>query len=273
MLCDCEQSVLSVLPDGIDCSYTPRNSQIAGIVMLPLGAALPTDWQSAQAFLDAIDNTETAGRKGKYFIGIGDIPESEDITVRLGRTHQEIIGRRWTLNFAPGMAVASQYAFLQNLQKTRRNFRFWFATMGGRLLGGASGIRPDFVSAKTIYGGGVEDLEAAKLILQWQAMVEPDRTHLPELFDIDSPAGLAPGIDGSMVNFKIISQEYYNSSTNVLTFTENGGTIPADSVVGIYRDGQKLFPLEYVRTGNVVTIDTATHYEGANYQIVIGTLE
>ena len=117
MLCDCEQSVLSVLPDGIDCSYTPRNSQIAGIVMLPLGAALPTDWQSAQAFLDAIDNTETLGRKGKYFIGIGDIPESEDITVRLGRTHQEIIGRRWTLNFAPGMAVASQYAFLQKLQK------------------------------------------------------------------------------------------------------------------------------------------------------------
>ena len=272
-LCDCEQSVLSVLPDGIDCSYTPRNSQIAGIVMLPLGAALPTDWQSAQAFLDAIDNTETAGRKGKYFIGIGDIPESEDITLRLGRTHQEIIGRRWTLNFAPGMAVASQYAFLQNLQKTRRNFRFWFATMGGRLLGGVNGIRPDFVTAKTLYGGGVEDLEVAKLTLQWQAMVEPDRTHLPELFDIDSPAGLAPGIDGSMVNFKIISQEYYNSSTNVLTFTQNGGTIPTDSVVGIYRDGQKLFPLEYVRTGNVVTIDTATHYEGANYQIVIGILE
>jgi hypothetical protein len=273
MLCNCEQSVLSVLPDGIDCSYTPRNSQIAGIVMLPLGAALPTDWQSAEAFLDAIDNTETAGRKGKYFIGIGDIPESEDITVRLGRTHQEIIGRRWTLNFAPGMAVASQYAFLQNLQKTRRNFRFWFATMGGRLLGGANGIRPDFVTAKTLYGGGAEDLEVAKLVLQWQAMVEPDRAHLPALFDIDSPAGLAPGIDGGMANIRVISQAFIDTTSGVLTFTENGGTIPTDSLVGVYMNGQRLLPIQYIRTGNIITIDANSYFEGANFEVVIITLQ
>ena len=242
--------------------------------MLPLGAALPTDWQSAEAFLNTIDNTESAGRKGKYFIGIGDIPEAEDILVKLGRTEQHIVGRRWTLNFAPGMAVASQYAFLQNLQKTRRNFRFWFATMGGRLLGGANGIRPDFVTAKTLYGGGAEDFEAAKITLQWKSKIEPDRTHLPELFDIDSPAGLTPGIDEVvMADIKVISQAFYDTVSNVLTFTENGGVIPSDSLVGVYMMGQRLLPTQYVRVGGIITIDSESYFTGANCEVVIITLQ
>jgi hypothetical protein len=271
--CDCEQSVLSVLPDDIDCSYLPRLSQIAGMVMLPLGAPLPTNWQSADAFLSAIDNTETEGRKGKYFLGVGDMPESEDIIVPLGRAHRHIAARRWTLNFAPGITVASQYAFFRRLQVAPRNMRFWFATMGGRLLGGASGIRPEFITAKTLYGGGADDFEQAKITLQWLACADPDRTDLPALFNIDSPAGLIPGIGDGMGNIKVIAQQFYDHTGPVLTFTENGGIVPTDSLVGVYQNGQRMLPVQFVLTGNTFTIDSESHFDGSNYEVVIIILE
>lgn len=271
--CDCEQSVLPVLPDDIDCSFVPRHSQLAGLVMLPLGAPLPTNWANAEAFLSVIDNTEAEGRAGKYFLGVGDMPEAEDIIVTLGRAHREIAARRWTVNFAPGIAVASQYAFLRRLQVAPRNMRVWLATMGGRLLGGPEGIRPEYITAKTLYGGATEDLEAAKIILQWTACAEPDRADVPALFNIDSPAGLVPGIGEGMGNIKVISQQFYDQAGAVLTFTENSGTIPADSLVGVYQNGQRMLPIQFVRAGNVITIDALSHFEGSNYEVIIIILQ
>lgn len=272
--CTCEQSALAVLPESVDCLSLPRHSQITGVIMMPLGAALPTDWASAESFLERLDNTDTTGAKGKYFLGIGSLAPATDVLVPLGRNHNHIALRKWSLNFAPQIGYSSQYAFLQSLQRSRRNFRLWFATLGGRLIGGANGIRPEFITANVNYQGGAEDVETASIIVHWSACTEAPRSNAAdEIFNLGLPGSYSIESGSVMGNIKIISQEYYDQSTNVLTFTENGGTIPADSVVGIYRDGQRLFPLEYVRTGNVVTISSTTHYEGANYQIVIVTLE
>lgn len=272
--CHCEQSVLAGLPADIDCSYVPRASQLAGMVILPLGAPLPTDWTSADEFLSVIDNTELYGRKGKYFIGIGDIAEAEDIIVPLGRAHRHIAARRWTANFAPGIALPSQYKFLRKLQTAPRNMRVWFATMGGRLLGGPQGIRLEFLTAKTLYGGGSEDLEAAKITAQWLSCVEPDRTDLPELFNIDSYVSLLPDVGECMMgNIKVIAQQFYNQTSAVFTFTENGGIIPPDSLVGVYQNGQRMLPIQFTRVGSVFTIDSLSHFPGSNYEVVIIILE
>ncbi len=120
--CVCEQSAFPVLPEDVDCLPTPRHSQIAGIIMLPLGAALPTDWTSAASFLQRLDNTDAVGTKGKYFVGIGSIEPAADVVVPLGRNYDHIALRKWTLNFAIQMGYASQYAFLQNIQKSRRQW-------------------------------------------------------------------------------------------------------------------------------------------------------
>jgi len=253
--CDCEQSVFPALPEDIDCSYTPRDSQIVGLVMLPLGASLPTDWTSAAAFVAAIDNTETAGRKGKYFIGMGDVPESADIIVPLGRGHQHIAGRVWTLNFAPGMATEGQYNFLRTLQRQHRQFRFWFATMGGRVLGGPQGIKPSFVTAKTLYGGGREDLEAAKIVINWRSCAEPDRVDMPSLFNVDSAGGViisGGGGGGGGEALSIYQQEFTAPSGTSVTVTANGGVLPAESAIMVFFNGQ--FYTGWTKAGSAINM-------------------
>ena len=235
---------------------------------------MPTNWASAEAFLEALDNTDTTGAKGKYFLGIGNIDEPADVTVPLGRAHEHIALRKWSLNFAPEIGYSAQYAFLQSLQRSRRNFRFWFATMGGRLIGGPQGIRPEFVTAKAVYGGGNDDLEAGRIVLRWSACVEAPRSNAgAEIFNIGVPSSFSTETGGVMGNLKVITQTFYDQAGDTLIFTENGGTIPADSMVGVYHNGQKLLPVQYVRTGNTFVIDSNTHYPGDNYEVVIIILE
>lgn len=272
--CGCEQSAFTALPENVDCLPLPRHSQIAGLIMLPLGAALPTDWTNAESFLERLDNTDTIGTKGKYLLGIGSIEPATDVLVSLGRNHEHIATRKWTLNFAPQIGYAAQYAFLQSLQKSRRNFRFWFATMGGRLIGGANGIRPEFITAKVFYPGAAEDIEAASISIRWAACAEPPRSNAAsEIFNLDLPGYYSVETGGTMGSLKVITQAFYNQISDTFVFTENGGAIPPDSLVGIYQNGQKMRPNQYVKIGSAFTIDPNSHLSGDNYEVAIIILE
>lgn len=272
--CNCEQSALQVLPEDVDCLPLPRQSQIVGLIMLPLGAALPSNWADADAFLERLDNTDTTGLKGRYMLGIGSVEPATDLLVSLGRNHEHIAVKKWTLNFAPQIGYAAQYRFLQSLQRSQRNFRFWFATLGGRLLGGDQGIRPEFVTANVSYPGGTDDTETAAISIRWSSCAEPPRSNAADgIFNLDLPSYFSIETGGVMGNLKIITQPFYNQASDVLTFTENGGIIPADSLVGVYQNGQRLLPVQFTRSGNVITIDTATHFDGANYEVVIIILQ
>lgn len=76
-------------------------------------------------------------------------------------------------------------------------------------------------------------------------------------------------VTGSLVN--IFSEEFLNTSSNVLTYTKNAGVLPltnTDASIQVYQNGQKLITSQYTITQpNTITIDSDTHYDGANYII------
>jgi hypothetical protein len=66
----------------------------------------------------------------------------------------------------------------------------------------------------------------------------------------------------------VFSQEFIGSTTNVLTITENGGVLPANlAQVKVYMNGQKLISSQWTASGSVITIDSTTHYDTANYEV------
>ncbi len=74
-------------------------------------------------------------------------------------------------------------------------------------------------------------------------------------------------VNGSAVS--IFNQEFLATSSNVLTWTQNNGTLPVTNLnasVHVYQNGQKLIDSQYVITAPAtITIDANTHYDGSNY--------
>jgi hypothetical protein len=74
-------------------------------------------------------------------------------------------------------------------------------------------------------------------------------------------------VTGSAVS--IFNQEFLNTTSNILTWTQNGGILPTTNLLAaihVYQNGQKLIASQYVITAPAtVTIDSNTHYDGSNY--------
>lgn len=63
-------------------------------------------------------------------------------------------------------------------------------------------------------------------------------------------------------------QEFINTTSNVLTITENGGTLPTNAAqVDVYMNGQDLLTSQWTLGASTITIDTNTHYDSANYKV------
>ena len=270
----CTQSAFPVLPGDVDCIPTPALSQIAGLIIMPVAAGSPATWTDATSFLNVIDNSDANNKKGKYFLGVGDIPEPEDITVNLGRDVVKIVRRRHTLNFSPAWFDDIHYTFFRKIQAGKIDFRFWIATYGGRLLGGPYGIMPNFINAKMAYGRANEDREIVNLTFQWYADADPDRADVPDLFGI--PKFYFPQQQAEIMFFQEI---YYSHSGNTLVWTANNGTLPTNGAqIAVYQNGQRKLPVEYTINYNTapgqsqVVISSDSHFDGSNYQIVAVTL-
>lgn len=73
--------------------------------------------------------------------------------------------------------------------------------------------------------------------------------------------------NGSAVS--IFNQEFLATSSNILTWTQNNGTLPVTNLnasVHVYQNGQKLIDSQYTITAPAtITIDANTHYDGSNY--------
>jgi len=74
-------------------------------------------------------------------------------------------------------------------------------------------------------------------------------------------------INGSAVS--IFNQEFLNTTSAVLTWTQNNGVLPVTNInaaIHVYQNGQKLIASQYVITAPAtITIDANTHYNGSNY--------
>jgi hypothetical protein len=67
----------------------------------------------------------------------------------------------------------------------------------------------------------------------------------------------------------IFNQEFLDTTSNILTWTQNNGTLPVTNLtasVHVYQNGQKLIESQYTITlPATITIDSNTHYDGSNY--------
>lgn len=272
----CGYSAPPVLPEDAECLPLPSYSQVAGLIMLPLGAALPTDWTDATELLDVIDNTDTTGAKGRMFLCTGGIEQASDIDVTLGRGNVRTVRRAWTLEALPTWFEDNQYAFLRHLQRrNNRAWRIWIITKGGRLLGGDTGIRPHFITGGMAYGAGKDDREQVRLTIRWFGDVDADRANVPDILS-GLPSFYTPGC-GATSEVMIFAQEYSDQMSNTLVWTENSGVLPTvdtKAKIAVYQNGRKLTLIEYTFNHgsgpgeSEVIIHTDTHFDGANYFVV-----
>lgn len=254
----------------------PKFSQVTGLILLPNGAVGPASWATQADMEGVVDNTDTANTKAKYIVGRGGVEEREEIIANLGRNTRHKAGARYRLEYEVSIQNNGQWALAQKLQGNYRAFRFWYLTQSGRVFGGQNGIMPDFATATMPLGSGHEDVEKAVFYLDWLADADPSR----ELF-----SGFDPSTSGSVTPAPISNVMYYqqsfpSQSSNTLTWTSNSGALPTSNTkaqIYVFQEGQKLeegasvqYTISHATAPgeSQITINAATHYTGANYEVI-----
>jgi len=87
-----------------------------------------------------------------------------------------------------------------------------------------------------------------------------------------SGSGLV-GANGASVNIQLSYTPFINSMTNVLVLPVNSGITQVSNTnanVLVFMNGQKLIPtVQYIIGGSTIGINVNTHYDGANYEVVV----
>jgi hypothetical protein len=87
-----------------------------------------------------------------------------------------------------------------------------------------------------------------------------------------SGSGLV-GANGATVNIQLSYTPFINSMTNVLVLPVNSGITQVSNTnanVLVFQNGQKLIPtIQYIIGGSTIGINVNTHYDGANYEVVV----
>jgi len=124
----------------------------------------------------------------------------------------------------------------------------------------------------------------AKTVLLYDE--KPNVTDLSKVSNTITLAGASPqsgtvtgtgsglvGANGLVINIQLSYNPFLNSSTNVLVLPVNSGITNVSNVnanVMVFQNGQKLLPgVQYSITASTVTIDANTHYDGANYEVIV----
>ena len=67
----------------------------------------------------------------------------------------------------------------------------------------------------------------------------------------------------------IFNQEFLDTTSNILTWTQNNGKLPTTNLnasIHVYQNGQKLIDSQYsITLPATITIDSNSHYDGSNY--------
>jgi len=175
-------------------NYRQRLSEVSAILMLPHGATPPGDWELLADWVNTIDNTKTDDSKGKYIVGIGSFQLESQVEVSLaGGRLVENRERTYRLNMAVLNIDDGHTAFFRKLQTNARRFNFWALTLGDRLIGGPSGMKPQRVNADFVLASGNNSREVWNLSFTTTFMQFPAMTAQAVDF---TGSGLAPGGGG-----------------------------------------------------------------------------
>jgi len=165
-----------VIQDGA--CYPQRLAQVCGLIILPLKAAHPTDWTTIEGWSEVIDNTDLTMSKGRYLVGIGSFLPDSEVQVNLAQSRDiQIRDRGYTLQFNVLQMTDGHRAFGKLLELNWKEFDVYLETVGGRLIGGALGMRPRFVNAKFPFEGDNSSRERMEIsmnffFLQFPAVID-----------------------------------------------------------------------------------------------------
>lgn len=158
-------------------TYNQRRSEIAGLLMLPVGADRPGSWENIEDWENVIDNTSTDDTKGKYLVGIGSfaLESLTEVSLAGGRV-VENRERRYRLSMAVLNIDDGHSDLCRKLQTNARRFDFWLLTLGDRLIGGDEGMRPFRVNADFVLASGRDSREVWNITLDTIFLQYPQMT-------------------------------------------------------------------------------------------------
>lgn len=165
----CGETTIEAFPDDQDCTnYNVLHSQICGLIIVPVGANKPTNWQTLAGWSGVIDNGDQTGTKGRYLAGIGSLLPAGKKTVELGGGRREIhTDRRYRLTLSVNNYAPGHIAFTRMLEGGYRNFDCWMETLGGRIIGGAEGVRPFVPDGEHLFDGENTSVETMRIVLDF----------------------------------------------------------------------------------------------------------
>lgn len=267
---DCSFLELGAIPVNQDCTPSPRLSEITTILMLPFGAKSPADWTNYDDISGVIDNSISDNQYAKLIVGKGAIQEGTPVNYNLG-LQVKTVGYRKELRFEIPIIYDQQYTLLQKLQSGGLNYRFWFGTLGGRFIGGSTGIKPDYSTADYSYLSDENSTETGIWNVGWYedgAALRTDHNTLLNTPDLS-------GGSGQIGTVMYYHQKFTSGPT--LTWTENSGGLPANTTaqVMVFQNGQKLVEnSSYTITADsgpgesTITIDSTVHWDGSVYEVI-----
>lgn len=268
----CEGVAFPAIPSTDNCIQSIYLSQVSAIIMLPYGATGPENWTDYNSFSAIIDNADTTGTKGKIIFCKGEMGLPTDITATLGRKSSVYIKKRFELRADIPIISDAMNNFVQSIGGRKTGFNFWFVTLGGRLLGGNKGIRPEYVKSDVIYPGGDADVEIGKILLTWYGDNIGAVVNMAGLLDGTAPEPPAE------TGLSVLDQFFPDQIGNVLYWTTNGGVLPTTNTgaqILVFMEGQKLAPdqvsfnhLSAPGTSEIV-INALTHWDGARYHVIV----
>lgn len=268
---DCVRVTMPAIAADQNDVRPPKLSEICGLLILPMGAAPPDNWVLQSNIEDTADNNVTDNSKAKWLVGRGEMPQPENVIVGLGRDERRIARRLFALEFEVNIRCIPELNFIKVFERQYRSFRFWFATRGGRFLGGNTGIHPKFVDSWTPYER--DGLERAFIRIEWYADGSPMRTSVSNLFQ-NGAGDLPVQID----NIMYYADSYPSQVSSTLTWIKNSGVLPTTNTqaqIMVFQNGQKLEELVQYTINHLtapgeseIKINAHTHFSGANYEVI-----
>lgn len=171
----CEVNLVAIDANQ-DCILIPDLSQVSKIRIVPNIATKPTDWKDDSDWNAVTDNTLTGNTKAKYLKGIGGRPEPSSVQISLPKGKKVTDYKRFRLDFTVFITEEAVFNFLKQMNDWV-DFTFWYETVGGKRVGGQNGIKPQNVfSTASIYKPGKNDVENGRLIIEWIADSEAERS-------------------------------------------------------------------------------------------------
>jgi hypothetical protein len=244
-------------------------SQIGALIAVRPGSA-PSDWQDSESFNAFIS------AQGRFLPVVGEVPKAAPNRGVVGRpTNGSLIitHRKHVANLKPDAACEEARAFVDGIGMNWRGFRFWLLTDGGRIIGGAAGIKPAYVDAGAFYPQGRDAHEELYIDLEWYGNDAALTAYVPGV----GPGGADPAPPPPSGACDTAVQSYPDHPSNALIWTANAGNLPVphNAKVWVFQNGQRLNP--FVNQYSVIPasgpgqstilINPLTHFDGADYII------